>query len=295
MTPTALLITILLAAPAQSSAGQVRSSHFIFHHPEGQEILAEDLAAVADQLRAKVLDDLGTSGPDNTRVYLASTQSELQRLAPEGARIPAWAAGVAFPRLNKILLRSTSPKLEQVFHHEWAHLALDHAVDFRKLPRWFKEGFAIYQSGEWSFGRFQALASGVISGRLFSLEAINDQFPTSVWDVELAYAQSIDFVSFLLGEYGQDSFHKLIDLLARDWPFFLAIEEAYDDGLSSIEEAWHSDLKMRFTWIPLVTGTATLWFLATLIFVLAYIKKRRRKLAALERLEDEEFPPDAPQ
>ncbi len=291
MTPAIVIILTMAAGSADLSS--VNTSHFTFFYQEGQRPLAEDLAAVADRLRAQVLTDLGTSGPDQTKVYLASTQNDLQRLAPEGARIPSWAAGVAFPRLNKILLRSTSSNLEQVFHHEWAHLALDHAVAFRPLPRWFKEGFAIYQSGEWSFGRVKILASGVVSGRLFSLEAINDQFPTSVWDVELAYAQSIDFVSFLLGEYGRDTFHRLIKLLAREWPFFLAIEEAYDNSLKSIEEAWHQDLRLRFTWIPLVTGTATLWFLATLVFVLAYLKKRRRKLQALESMEDEDPPPPA--
>jgi len=190
--------------------------------------------------------------------------------------------GLAFPRRKLILLRTRSgtgraDRLDQVFHHEWAHVALDHAVSFRPLPRWFKEGFAIFQSGEWSFGRVRALAGGVVSNRLFSLETLGEQFPKSPLEVELAYAQSIDFVSFLLGEYGRAPFHRLIQLLRADWPFFLAVEEAYDDGLFSIEEAWHQDLKMRFTWIPLLTGTAVLWFAATLIFIAAYLKKRRHK------------------
>jgi MYXO-CTERM domain-containing protein len=160
-------------------------------------------------------------------------------------------------------------------------------VSHRELPRWFKEGFAIYQSGEWSFGRTRALAGGVLSGRLLSLEAIHDQFPTSIYDIELAYAQSIDFVSFLLGEYGPAKFHRLVGLLRRGWSFFLAVEEAYDDGLANIEEAWHRDLKMRFTWIPVVTGTATLWFLATLVFLAAFLKRRRRKIEALEEMDDD--------
>jgi hypothetical protein len=163
-------------------------------------------------------------------------------------------------------------------------------VGFKPLPRWFREGFAIYQSGEWSFGRTRALAGGVISGRLFSLEALSEQFPTSVRDIELAYAQSIDFVSFLLGEYGPGPFRNMIGLLAQGWNFFLALEEAYDDGLFAIEEAWHRDLKMRFTWIPLLTGTATLWFLAAVVFILAYLKKRRARLAAMEKLDEEEGP-----
>ncbi|MEE8589715.1 MAG: peptidase MA family metallohydrolase [Spirochaetia bacterium] len=292
MTVTFILALVLAASPLTS---RLESDHFIIFHRPAQSSAARDLAKVTGAWRQRILSDLGADGPDGTRVFLALDLSDMRAVAPRGVKVPAWAAGMAFPRLNLILLKLTSGSgqstdVEKVFAHEFSHVALDHAVGFKPIPRWFREGFAIYQSGEWSFGRTRALAGGVISGRLFSLEALSEQFPTSVRDVELAYAQSIDFISFLLGEYGPKPFRKLIRLLAKDWGFFLALEEAYDDGLFAIEAAWHSDLKMRFTWIPLITGTATLWFLATLVFILAYLKKRRRKLAALEKLDEEEGP-----
>jgi hypothetical protein len=287
---SASVLFLLLATPPLDS--QTKSAHFVFHHRSAQTPAARDLAEVADDWRRRILSDLGTDRPDGTRVFLAVDLADMRSLAPQGVRVPAWAAGMAFPRLNQILLKLTSGSggaidVEKVFAHEFSHLALDHAVEFKPIPRWFREGFAIYQSGEWSFGRTRALAGGVISGRLFSLEALSEQFPTSVRDVELAYAQSIDFIAYLLGEYGPEPFRKMIDLLAEGWGFFMALEEAYDDGLFAIEAAWHRDLKMRFTWIPLLTGTATLWFLATLVFILAYLKKRRRRLAALEELDDD--------
>jgi len=287
------VLCLLLASPPLTS--QTNSTHFTFHHRKAQTSAARDLAEKADAWRRRILSDLGGDRPDHTRVFLALDLADMRRAAPEGVKVPAWAAGMAFPRRNLILLKLTSGSgsatdVEKVFAHEFSHVALDYAVGFKPLPRWFREGFAIYQSGEWSFGRTRALAGGVVSGRLFSLEALSEQFPTSVHDIELAYAQSIDFVSFLLGEYGPEPFRKMIGLLAQDWSFFLALEEAYDDGLFAIEEAWHRDLKMRFTWIPLITGTATLWFLATLVFILAYLKKRRRRLEAMEKLDDEEGP-----
>lgn len=280
------------APPGSILESRTNTAHFeIFHRP-AQTAAARDLAGVADDWRRRILSDLGTDRPDGTRVLLALDLADMRRLAPRGVRVPAWAAGMAFPRSNLILLKLTSGSggisdIEKVFAHEFSHLALDHAVDFKPTPRWFREGFAIYQSGEWSFGRTRALAGGVVSGRLFSLEALSEQFPNSVQDVELAYAQSIDFIGFLLGEYGPRPFRRMIRLLAQGWSFFLALEEAYDDGLFAIEAAWRRDLKMRFTWIPLITGTATLWFLATVVFILAYLKKRRRRLAALEKLDDE--------
>ena len=151
----------------------------------------------------------------------------------------------------------------------------------------------MYQAGEWSLDRSRTLSSGVASKRIFSLEALTDSFPDKVSDVELAYAQSVDFVGFLLGEFGPDPFHRFVELLADDWPFFVALEEAYDTGIQVLEDRWRQDLKMRFSWIPLITGTATFWFLATLVFVLAYLKKRRSRRMAFERLDDDQ-PPDPP-
>jgi hypothetical protein len=288
-----VLLFLLLAPPPLDS--QTKSAHFVFFHREAQAPAARDLAQKADGLRRRILSDLGSDKPDDTRVYLALDLADMRRVAPKGVGVPTWAAGMAFPRMNLILLKLTTGSgsatdVEKVFAHEFSHVALDRAVEFKPVPRWFKEGFAIYQSGEWSFGRTRALASGVVSGRLFSLEALSERFPTSVRDIELAYAQSIDFVSFLLGEYGPKPFRKMIGLLASGWSFFLALEEAYDDGLFAIEEAWHRDLKMRFTWIPLLTGTATLWFLAAVVFILAYVRKRRARLTAMEKLDEEEGP-----
>jgi hypothetical protein len=290
---SASVFLFLFLSPPLTS--QTQSTHFVFHHRAAQAPAARDLAEKADAWRQRILSDLGSDKPDNTRVYLALDLADMQSVAPKGVKVPSWAAGMAFPRMNLILLKLTTGSgsatdVERVFAHEFSHVALDHAVGFKPIPRWFREGFAIYQSGEWSFGRTRALAGGVVSGRLFSLEALSDRFPTSVRDIELAYAQSIDFVSFLLGEYGPRPFRKMIGLLAQGWNFFLALEEAYDDGLFAIEEAWHRDLKMRFTWIPLLTGTATLWFLAAVVFILAYVKKRRRRLAEMEKLDEEEAP-----
>jgi len=224
-------------------------------------------------------------------VYICAGLAGMRRAAPGDANGPPWAAGMAFERHDLILLRVDGRRgregnLRRVFHHELAHLALGQAVGHRRVPRWFHEGFAIYQSGEWSFGRVTALGSGVLSGRLFSLQALTESFPTAPPDVELAYAQSIDFVAFLLDRYGRQRFHRLIEFLGRGWSFVNAVEEACDEGIFHIEAEWHADLKMRFTWLPVLTGTATLWFLAALVLMAAWLRKRRARTLALRMMED---------
>ncbi len=297
-----LLLVILFSPSAHAKAYEVslgkdwaqhKSPHFRFMYAEHLKPLGQALSKNAGVYRDRLLADLGKPGMEHVTVVLCDSLSCMQKMAPEGARVPAWAAGMAFSSYQTVLVRAdgrtaSRSNLDSVFLHELAHLALSSAVDNRPLPRWFQEGFAIYQSGEWSMGRVTTLASGVLSGRLFSLQALEESFPESPADIQLAYAQSIDFVSYLLGRYGKGKFHKLIDYLGRGWTFVNAMEEAYDQGIFKIESDWHADLKMRFTWIPVITGTATLWLIATLALVAAWIRKRKTRHMALMMMDDED-------
>jgi len=55
-----------------------------------------------------------------------------------------------------------------------------------------------------------------------------------------------------------------------------------------LEDEWMAYLKMRASWIPLATSGATVWFVASLLFVAGYWRKRRKARATLRRWEEEE-------
>ncbi|HUU00877.1 MAG TPA: peptidase MA family metallohydrolase [Myxococcota bacterium] len=298
MSPAFLLFLAMAQvgwAPPAFLDGRLPGEHFVILFRERHRPLAEELKVSAENTRARIVSDLGAPGSEGgTSVCLLQDFDDMQAAAPRGMSIPIWASGLAFPAYNLIFLRLVSPSasdvdLDKLFAHELAHLALAHALGPVTIPRWFNEGFAMYQSDEWSFERTRILASGVISNRIFSLEALTDAFPEKVADIRLAYAQSIDFVSFLLEKKGRAGFGRLIRLLAGGLGFLAALEEAYDTSLASLEDEWHTDLRLRFTWIPLLTGTASLWFIVSLVFILAYIRRRRRWRRELERLAAEDL------
>jgi hypothetical protein len=75
------------------------------------------------------------------------------------------------------------------------------------------------------------------------------------------------------------------------------LHQAFGLGLKDLERRWREDLKRRFSWIPIVTSFFSLWFLASLLFLLSYWLKRRRakrKLAVWEREEALTNNPPAP-
>jgi len=55
-----------------------------------------------------------------------------------------------------------------------------------------------------------------------------------------------------------------------------------------LERRWKAVLKKRYSWIPIVTSFFSLWFLASLLFLLGYWLKRRRAKRMLAQWREEE-------
>jgi len=210
--------------------------------------------------------------------------------------LPSYATGVAFPELGLILLTLTAPEswepvaIKPVLVHELSHLALHRAVDGAEVPRWFSEGVAIYQAQEQSFARTKTLWEGSLQSRLIPLERLSEAFPARQHQVNLAYAQSADFVGFLLeGENNRYRFTKLLNNLRQGKSFSEAISSAYHLPLGYLEREWIKSLRQRFgRWPLLLTGMGTLWVVACILLLAAYIQMKRKHKATLKRWALEE-------
>ncbi len=64
--------------------------------------------------------------------------------------------------------------------------------------------------------------------------------------------------------------------------------EVYGIRWEEIEERWRNYLKLRFSWVPIITSTTTLWFLVTIVFIFGYLRKRRANRLKLEEWERED-------
>ena len=58
--------------------------------------------------------------------------------------------------------------------------------------------------------------------------------------------------------------------------------------LVTLEGEWIDYMKMRVSWIPLITSATTFWFMVTVIFICGYYRKRRRSKTILVQWEEEE-------
>jgi hypothetical protein len=253
----------------------------------------------ADGVKAELAGYLGQPVLSKVIVRVAPTVADMARLAPPDAPPPEWASGVAYNGMHFVLLSMLAPhgadavNLDEVFRHELAHVALEDAVQGKHVPLWFNEGLAIYLSNEQSIPRLQTLWNATLSGTLIPLSDLDRSLPRENAGVSIAYAESADFMRYLLRKSDRMRFSAMIDRVRDGQPFDRAISEAYGADLRRLEFEWRGDLEHRFSVIPVLTGGGLIWVLVIGALVAAYVRRRRRTKAILARWEREEAIEDA--
>lgn len=270
-----------------------------FSYPAGAEERVASILVDADAVKAQLTQVLGQPVLSKVIVRVAQTTSDMARLAPREAPPPAYASGVAYHGMHFVLLSMIAPHgaeavdLDEVFRHELAHVALEDAVGGKHVPVWFNEGLAISVSGEPYFARTKTLWNATLSGTLIPLADLDRSFPSDNFEVSIAYAESADFMRFLTRKSDAMRFTAMIGRVREGQSFDAAVADAYGSELRRLELEWQRDLERRFSVIPILTGGGIIWVVVIGALVAAYVRRRRRSRAILERWEREEAIEDA--
>lgn len=288
----AWLLLLLLASPAPA---ELESPPFtvIFTPPyraEAERIAAELPAIVERQVRL-----LGSPPLEPAELHLLSDTSGEERPGHEG--IPSWAAGVALPHENRILIwpdrigRYTQRHLLSVVAHETAHMIAHHAAGngAHRMPRWFREGVAsnLAREGEWL--DFFYLWASPISSSDRPLEDLSASFGTGGSGLtRAAYAGSYSFVRFIEEKHSASLPSSLLAGLRAGLGFETAYARAAGVPLRVDEQAWAASMRGRSRWVAIITSSFTLWATITLLATLAYLRKRRRTRQTMERWAEED-------
>ena len=108
------------------------------------------------------------------------------------------------------------------------------------------------------------------------LTSLNQEFPIAFSEAEVAYAESFSMVSYLLTSRGREAFHQFILSLKKGETLSQCMQNAFGLSFYEMEQRWHKYLRLRYTWIPVITSSAALWFLVSVSFLFVYLRKRRQ-------------------
>jgi hypothetical protein len=198
----------------------------------------------------RVEERLGLSPPAHFEVKLLDSAREMKRAAHEahGWAPPEWANGLAYPREGVIYLHQDAPQeLARTLTHELAHLALAPQPSpsgsvGAQLPLWLNEGLAVWASEPVSFERMKTLTEARLSGRLLPFQRLMRAFPASPSHAQLAYAQSVHFVTYLADTHGAPALRRFTRALLAGTSLDEASEQAFERSFRGLEGAWRTSL-----------------------------------------------------
>jgi hypothetical protein len=268
------------------------------YHPSAKERV-RPLIAQADAVRRELAERLGEDVLPRVRVDIARTPGEMEGLAPEGAPYPSYAAGVAYSEIGLVLL-TLAPRyagadhdVEEIFRHELAHVALHDALLGKPVPRWFNEGFAVLASGETSTKRLFTLWRATLADTLIPFHDVERRFPNDEASAEVAYAEAVDLVRFMIRDREQHRFRGLIAHLRDGNTLDASMRDSYGIDLITLEREWREDIAKRYTFWPVLFSGTAVWGVILGLAVVTWRKRRRRARATLDRWEREEAAEDA--
>ena len=291
-----LCTSVLMAVEgrAESSPDRVIEDYAIFLPYGG------DYPSVWEGMPAKIAEIRATLGPtvlNGGEIHVLPDLNLYFRDRGEPNRAPRWAQGLALPAEQVILLRIPDPRLATTLTHELSHLAVHEASGGYHVPRWFLEGFAIYQAEEWGPDRAFSIATAALFGNTLDFATLDERFPPHWQTAGLAYAQSFHFVQRLINTYGEAAIEEWLATIAAGQDWEEAFRQVYGVPVTREFKRWEKTVRVWYAWVPAVVSFGTLWTgLAILVLWMRRRVRRRRELQlavmAAEERELYGFDPD---
>jgi hypothetical protein len=262
--------TLHIEAPVELAASRTRLESF-------------DQSRLRGVMRLIGLDDPGPP----IRVVLTAETSEWAR------QVPPSTAGFAIGAASLVvLIPSRSPmypddSLEDVLHHEVAHVLIARAAGGHPVPRWFDEGLAMAAERTWGLEDQTRLLRELAMGVRTDLDEVNALFTQSDSARVRAYTLSGAFVRDLIRYHGTAAPGDVLARLATGTSFENAFADVIGLNLVDAQEAFRDRHRFWSRWGPFLTTSTALWMIVTLIALYAILRRRQKSAALRKRWAEE--------
>ncbi len=292
-----LSVFFVSAGSAPVTASVVSTANFVVEYDSVDASFARRLSEQAERSLAQIASELNYLPDLKMRIVLASTENSFEKAI--GDSVPEWGLAFALIENRKIVLKSprllgSGFDLRAVMTHEIAHVMLAQSVGNRRIPFWFHEGFAMYQSKEWKIGNSALVGWAAVRGNLLDLGDLENAFPWSEEKADLAYAESFLAITFIIQRFGKEGLSALVTELKNGKDIDSAMRGAFGVGYERFKRDWYSYTRNRFSILSFLVSPEVIWPFVVILFAIVYIKKqieKRKKMMKLryESIEQEDL------
>ncbi len=160
---------------------------------------------------------------------------------------PGWATGLYDGKIRLSIggLTQIDAPVKALLAHEFMHVAV-HELAGKHVPVWLNEGLAEIAARQWEDPSSAIAVPDLENQALFPLTELNGSFrDIDAHKIHLAYAQSADFVAYLIARFGWYPFSELLPLFKSGLSAAQAFDKVYGDyavSLASLEADWRRQL-----------------------------------------------------
>jgi hypothetical protein len=218
-------------------------------------------------------------------------------LAPEGSplakQVPPPVAGFAAAEESLIVLfPARSPAypddtLEDVLHHEVAHVLMGRAARGAPLPLWFHEGLAVLAERTWRLEDQARLLRELLLVSRTPLDRVDALFSADAGSRARAYTLAAAFVRDLIRRHGRDAPGNILRRVGGGESFERAFAHVTGESVSAAEVSFWSGHRFWTTIGPFLTSETALWMIVTMVGLYAIIRRRQQRAAQRRRWEEQ--------
>lgn len=214
--------------------------------------------------------------------------------SPEAAAVSGWVAGFARGAIGPVVIfpartpRYPSASLEELLHHEVAHVLIARSAGGGAVPRWFHEGVAMAAGSAWGLGDRSRFAVEVLRRGREPLDSLAPLFAGGSGAAARAYAVSGAFVRDLRAHHGPWITGDILRRVGRGVAFDRAFRQATGETLAAAERRFWRRETFWQRWVPFLSSSFVLWLGITLLAMVAFRRRRLRDAELAVRWELEE-------
>lgn len=278
-----------------TSSNTLDTTHFQIHY-QSHAKSAQEVADIAENFYSQLDRLINGMAIGKIEIWICDTEAQFQSAVH--APIHDWAIGCAFPLSRRIVIQNPRViierkfQLSQIIRHEIVHVVFGQRTQksMKSIPLWFVEGIAMYLSEEWTPNHHNLLLKNIFSNSIIPLSDLASAFPRSEIQAQLAYAESLNAVAWLVELRGIDALWEIIARLESGDELNTAFEQTVGWNLSTFDSEWRASLPRRYHRAAIFANPYILWGVIATIFVLIFLYRRkllRQRLAELNREESE--------
>ena len=289
----------VVASDVTSGWQSVSDPHLTVRFRGPSDLLANQVLERGGTFLMDTSQFLGLPWQSQYTIVIAGSRDEFVELQPTTIPAPEWAGALTYPELGLVLIMTPGAmetggsRYWSLLQHEMVHLLLGDAESRHsiRLPRWFQEGIATYVSGEMTLSRLVQLGWAQATGATPDFRELEFTFPNQASRAGAAYARSYLFIRYVSQRFGEDAVARLVKESLQRGGLNSGVVAAFDLSMAELLAGFDQYARVKATWIPVITSSATIWGVITLLFFITFFRKKvqgMRTMLQWEREEEEE-------